>query len=72
LIENFPTKGQRLLGIFKEKYAEEMSFPTVFFGDPRDNDIVEIFHYQKITQWELMQYSSDFSYHTSNLFFKML
>lgn len=49
-----------------------MNFPTLFFGDPRDVDIVEIFRYRKIAQWELMHHSGDFSYHTTNLFFKTL
>jgi hypothetical protein len=32
-------EGQHLLSIFKEKYAEEMKFLTLFYGDLRDDDI---------------------------------
>ena len=47
-----------------------MSFPTLFFGNPRDDDIVQIFCYQEIVKWELMHCSGHFSYHITNLFFK--
>ena len=50
LIELAPDEGQRPLGIFTDKYAEEMSFPTLFFGNPRDDDITKIFSYHKIVQ----------------------
>jgi len=48
LIELAPAKGKRPLAIFRDQYVEEMNFPTLFFGDPRDGDIVERFCYQKI------------------------
>lgn len=72
IIELAPAEGQRPLGIFKDKYAEEMNFPTLFYGDARDDDITNRFSYQKIVQWELLQASGDFSYHTTNLFFKTM
>jgi hypothetical protein len=37
-----------------------------------DDDIVKRFSYQKIVKWELLHASGDFSYHTTNLFFKMV
>ena len=64
--------AQRPLGIFKDKYAEQMNLPTLFYGDARDDDITNRCSYQKIVQWELLQASGDFSYHTTNLFFKTM
>ena len=72
LIEIAPAEGQRPLGIFKDKHAEEMSFPTLFFGNPRGNDILQIFRYQEIVKWELMHCSGHFSYHITNLFFNTM
>jgi hypothetical protein len=72
IIEVAPAEGQRRLGIFKDKFAEEMNFPTLFFGDPCDDDIVKNFTYVEIVKWELLHSSSDFSYHTTNLFFKTM
>lgn len=71
-IELALAEGQCPLGIFKDKYADEMNLPTLFLGDPRDGDIVKRFCYQKIAQWEIMHHSGDSSYHTTNLFFKTL
>jgi hypothetical protein len=33
IVEIAPVEGQRPLGIFKDKFAEEMNFPTLFYGD---------------------------------------
>ena len=49
-----------------------MNFPTLFYGNARDHDITNRFSYQKIVQWELLQASGDFQYHTTNLFFKTM
>ena len=70
LIEVAPSEGNHPLGIFKDKFAEEMNFPTLFYGDPRDTDIVKRFSYLEIVKWELLHASGDFSYHTTDLFFK--
>ena len=72
LIELAPDEGQRPLGIFTDKYAEEMSFPKLFFGNPRNDDITKIFSYHKIVQQELLNFSGDFSYHITNLLFKTM
>ena len=37
IVEIAPTEGQCPLGIFMEKFVEEMNFP--FYGDPRATDI---------------------------------
>jgi len=34
-------EGQRPLGIVRDKFAEEMNFPTLFYGDPRGTDITK-------------------------------
>jgi hypothetical protein len=39
IVEIAPAEGQHPLGIFKEKFVEEMNFPTLFYGDPRPSDI---------------------------------
>jgi hypothetical protein len=72
IIEVAPAEGKRPLGILKDKFVEEMNFPTLFFGDPRDDDIVKNFTYLQIVKWELLHTSGDFSYHTTNLFFKTM
>ena len=54
IIEIAPTEHKYSIGIFKDIYAEEMNFPTLFFGKPHDNDIVKNFTYQKIVRWELL------------------
>jgi hypothetical protein len=41
IVEIAPTDGQIPLGIFKDKFYEEMKFPTLFYGDPHATDIIE-------------------------------
>lgn len=72
VIEIAPAQDFYPIGIFKDTYAEEMNFPTLFFGNPRDEDIVKRFSYQKIAQWELTNSNRQFAYHTTNLFFKTI
>jgi hypothetical protein len=72
IVEIAPIKGQHPIGIFKDKFAEEMNFPTLFYGDPRGNDITEQFNYHKIVQWELLHSRGCFSCHITNLFFKTM
>jgi hypothetical protein len=72
VIEIAPAKGKQPLGIFQDKYAKEMNFPTHSFGEPRDERIEKKISYQKIAQWELQNSKRTFSYHTTNLFFKTI
>jgi hypothetical protein len=72
IIEVAPAEGKCPLGIFKDKFVEEMNFLTLFFGEPHDNDIVKNFTYLQIVKWELLHTSGYFSYHTTNLFFKTM
>jgi hypothetical protein len=53
IIEITHTGRKHPLGIFKDKYAKKMNFPTLFYGDLREANIVKIFSYQKIINWEL-------------------
>jgi hypothetical protein len=39
IVEIAPAEGQRPLEIFKDKFAKEMKFPTLFYGDPHPIDI---------------------------------
>jgi hypothetical protein len=71
-VEISPVEGQRPLGIFKDKFAEERKFPTFFYGDPHGTDITERFNYHKIVRWELLHSSGYFSCHITNLFFKTM
>jgi hypothetical protein len=41
IVEIAPAEGKRPLGIFKDKFVEEMNFPTLFYGDPCASDITE-------------------------------
>jgi hypothetical protein len=47
IIELALAEGKHPLGIFKDKYAEEMNFPTLFYGNPCDDDITKRFNYKK-------------------------
>ena len=67
-----PTEGYMPLGIFQDKYSKEMSFPSLFYGEKRPDDIEKNFSYQKIAQWEVLHIDHDFAYHTTNLFYKAI
>ena len=72
ILEVALAEGQRPLGIFNDKYAEEMKFPVLLYRHLHDNDTVHRFSYQKVVKWELQHASNDFSNHTTNLFFKAM
>ena len=65
-----PAAGYMPLGIFRAKYSEEMSFPSLFYGNKRPVEISKNFTYQKICHWEVLHKNHDFAYHTTNLFYK--
>jgi hypothetical protein len=67
-----PAEGQRPLGIFKDRFVEEMNFSTLLYGDPHGADITKRFSYHTIVRWELLHSSGDFSCHITNLFFKTM
>jgi hypothetical protein len=41
IVEITSVKVKNPLGIFKDKFVEEMNFPTLFSGDPGASDIKE-------------------------------
>ena len=47
-----------------------MSFPTLFFGEKRPEDMTNNLSYQKTARWEVLHKEHDFAYHTTNLFYK--
>jgi len=65
-----PVAGYMPLGIFKDKYSEEMSFPSLFYGSKCPTDISKNFTCQKIFRWEVLHKSHNFAYHTTNVFYK--
>jgi hypothetical protein len=65
-----PGQDYHPLGLFKDKNSEELNFPTLFYGQPRNPATYENLTYQQIAQWELLHKSSDFSTNIPNLFFK--
>ena len=65
-----PVEGYMPLGIFQDRYSEEMSFPTFFYGEKRPEKITKKFTYQKISQWEVFHHDHDFAYNITNLFYK--
>ena len=65
-----PSENFRPLGIFQDKYSEELNFLTLFFGCNRPNYIFNRFSYQKISQWDIEHESTDFETHNTNIFLK--
>ena len=49
-----------------------MSFPTLFFGEKRPEDMTNNLSYQNIAKWEVLHKEHDFSYHATNLFYKVV
>jgi hypothetical protein len=43
-----PVEEKKPLGIFKDKFSEEISSLTLFFGNPYNDDITKRLSYQKI------------------------
>jgi hypothetical protein len=41
IVKITPGEGQRPLGIFKDKFTEEMNVPTLLYIDPHGTDITE-------------------------------
>ena len=70
IIEIAPSEHFSPLGIFQDKYLEELNFPTFFFGFNRPEDILKRFSYQHVAKWELQHKSKDFERHGTNIFFK--
>jgi hypothetical protein len=63
-------EGYMPLGILQDRYSEEMSFPTLFYGEKRPEKITKKITYQKNSQWEVFHHDHDFAYNITNLFYK--
>ena len=72
IIQIAPSEGFHPLGIFHDKFSEELNFPTLFYGYSQPTDVLDHFSYQNISQWELLHRSNDFSTHITNIFFKAI
>ena len=60
------------MSLFKDRYYEECSFPSLFFGEPRKYvDLCEK-SYAKTAKWELMNKDRRFARCIENLFFKTM
>ena len=46
-----PGEGNRPLGIFRDKFAEELPYPEIFLGQPRT--LIKQVHYSDICKSEL-------------------
>jgi hypothetical protein len=59
-----------LVGIFKDKNSEELNYPTLFSGHPRDEKITKNFSYHQIASWEILHKNHDFATNIQSIFFK--
>ena len=48
------------LGIFKDKYSEELNYPTLFYSHPCDERFKK-FSYNEIAGWKTLHKSHDFA-----------
>lgn len=60
------------IGIFKDKFSEELNHPTLFYGHPRNENINENFSYHQIASWEILHKDHDFATNIENIFFKAI
>ena len=49
-----------------------MIFPSLFYGEKCPDDVIKNFTYQNIAQWEVQHIDHDFTYHVTNLFYKVV
>jgi hypothetical protein len=66
-----PSQDFKPLGLFQDPHCEEVNFPTLFFGQPCNNQGIKMYD-QMIVQWELLHKNHNFATHIPNLFFKLL
>ncbi|KAJ8017840.1 hypothetical protein HOLleu_44503 [Holothuria leucospilota] len=64
-----PSEGNHPLGLFQDKYCEELAFPTLFCGQPRNKNNVKV-HYSEVCKWELRHKDRRFAKCVPNIFFK--
>lgn len=68
-----PAEGNHPLSIFQDKFSEFLCFPTIYCGQPReDNNDREIpLHYSTICKWELRNVDRRVAQNITNLFYKL-
>ncbi|XP_074641227.1 uncharacterized protein LOC141898976 [Tubulanus polymorphus] len=72
IISFAPGQNQIPLSIFKDDFAEELAFPTIFCGQKRLPNTARIkpVHYSQICKWELCNVDRRAAMSVPNLFFK--
>jgi len=73
IISFAPGEGNKPLGVFMDKDAEYLSFPTIFCGKRRDDnkDRTTPVHYSTICKWELRNKDRQVAESVPNIFFKL-
>jgi hypothetical protein len=68
-----PAEGNNPLSIFQDKFSEFLCFPTLYCGQPReDNNKRETpLHYSTICKWELRNFDRRVAQNVTNLFYKL-
>ena len=67
-----PSEDYHPISIFKDKYSEELNFPTLFYGYPRNQNIYDKFFQHAIAKWEFLHKNHDFAQNIQNIFFKAI
>ena len=68
LISIAPYQEYFPLGIFKNKYSEELNYPILFYGHLRDERFKKL-SYHEIANWEILHKSHDFDTNIQNIYF---
>lgn len=68
-----PGEGQTPLGLYQDKNAEILSFPTIYCGQmrPENKDRETPVHYSSICKWELRSLDRRAASSIPNIFFKL-
>ncbi|XP_070538389.1 uncharacterized protein [Ptychodera flava] len=66
-----PGEGNKPLGIFQDKYSEELSFPTIYCGQPREKKRIVPVLYSTLCKWELRHKDRRVAKSMPNIFFKL-
>ncbi|KAJ8025727.1 ATP-dependent DNA helicase PIF1 [Holothuria leucospilota] len=64
-----PSEGNVPLGLFQDLHAEELAFPTLFCGKPRNKTKTRV-RYSSICKWELRHKDRRFARSVANIFYK--
>ena len=68
-----PSEGMRPLGLFQDRYSEELNFPRIFCGKAREDYCKRSVRvsYKDICKWELRAADRRAATCTTNIFFKL-